>query len=95
MKIWIAEQNQDAMCYNLISQTKKDLIKELKHNHETNYGYPCDRAYQMDIDTSNLFKLIEHLTSEDGGRCLCMGKIVNEYKIINKAGNFSFKKINR
>ena len=88
MKVWLAIQETDSQCYNLLHKTKKDLLKDLET--DSNYRWQeFEDVFQLDIDTSDIFKLICYLTDENGGRHQYMGiydSRIARYEIISKHG---------
>lgn len=79
MKVWIATQETDCACYNLLSRTKKELQERLRAIETANV---YREAWQIDVDTSDAFELARHLTGEDGGRGSQMGDVIAHYQIM-------------
>lgn len=82
MIMWIAIQENDGDCYNLITKTKSELLKKLKQ--ETSH---YSEAYQMDVDCSNIFALLENVLGEGGGKNEFMGKRLQKFLIKYKGGS--------
>lgn len=78
MKVWIAKQYDDAKCYNLMERTKKALVEQIKENDHVRFV----DMYQLDVDMSDGFRLIEYLTGEVGGRDEYMGSVKSHHKIV-------------
>ena len=99
MKIWICElNNNNGGCYNLLHQTKKDLLKDITEIQKQEEPYKDDferyEAFQVEVNTSNAFELIRHCTSEGGGRyAYSLGDIIQEYKVTSANGKFGLKQL--
>ncbi len=89
MKIWLAEQDTDAECYNVIAKTKKDLLEQLGEN-TPNPGdyYEGYRAYkeifQIKVNVSDLFELLDRALGEGGGKNRWLGEVIEEYTLVEK-----------
>lgn len=65
LRVWIAEQKNDARCYNIIARTKKDCLKQVSEAWNSNeYQY----MVQQEIEYKDAYDLFDILTAEGGGR---------------------------
>ena len=64
LKLWIATQNEDSSCYNLIAKTKKELLKKIAANSHTQY----DEIAQVEATFKDAFDMVDWVTGESGGR---------------------------
>jgi len=81
MILWIAETN-DQQCYNLISQTKADLLIQIEGLARKAESV---EVFKIEISTSNVFSLIVSLTGEGGGRNQYMGSIKQSYNTYSRS----------
>jgi len=74
LTFWIAEQHDDADCYNLVARTRKDLIAKVreytgKDQYPTNaHQGRYDAPKKVVIEYKDAFDLFDWVTSEGGGR---------------------------
>lgn len=61
---WVARQNDDSPCYNIIAPTRKACLAQMAANPHNQYEEPVKR----EIYYTNAFDLFEQATSEGGGR---------------------------
>lgn len=61
--VWIATQDTDSECYNIVTRTKKEALDKIK-NHGGEFSAPV----RMVIEYKDAFDLFERCTSEAGGR---------------------------
>lgn len=64
LTVWIAAQEGDATCYNIVARTKKDALAQMAQRSDTAWSAPIKRV----IEYRDAFDLFEYLTSEGGGR---------------------------
>ncbi len=69
LTVWLAEQNADSQCYNLIGRTRKEvraqIEKRLAEGESIDtYGEPV----KVVIEYADAFDLFDRLTGEGGGR---------------------------
>ena len=81
MIVWIAIQENDNQCYNLIERSKKDLVAAIQRNIAYLEYNEYKEAWKVDIDASDVFKLLKHAVSEDGGCDQYLGEPVAHYKV--------------
>ena len=95
MKVWLAIQNEDHSCYNIMARNKKSLIAELEpHVNETDYKGELrfQEVYQLDVDASDVFALLDDVLNECGGKNKYMGNVVCEYTARVKNGKVILSK---
>ena len=65
LTVWIATQNEDSQCYNIIGKTKKSVLEKIA-------GLASRDSYEtpkkVEIFYNDAFDLFEYVTSEGGGR---------------------------
>lgn len=64
LKLWIAKQDSDSACYNLLSKTRKGLLAQIKQQSHVTY-HTIER---VQITYKDAFDLFEWVTGEGGGR---------------------------
>lgn len=64
LTVWIAEQNEDSPCYNIIARTKKDALAQIASRPSREFEAPR----KIDIYYKDAFELFELTTGESGGR---------------------------
>lgn len=62
LTVWIARQNDDSDCYNIVAKTKKDALRQIAERTEFEWEPP----YKLEIVYKDAFDLYEWLTSEAG-----------------------------
>ena len=65
LTVWIAEQHDDADCYNVIGRTRKAVLEQLETRSNRNR---YDAPKKIVIQYKDAFDLFDWLTSEGGGR---------------------------
>ena len=63
LTVWIAEQNSDSACYNIVGKTKKEVLHKVAV-----HGGKFEAPVKVVINYKDAFDLFERLTDEDGGR---------------------------
>lgn len=63
LTVWIAEQNSDSTCYNIVGKTKKEVLHRV-----ANHGGAFEAPVKVVIEYKDAFDLFERLTDEGGGR---------------------------
>lgn len=64
LTFWIAEQHDDADCYNLVARTRKALLEMVSDRPDIKYDAPK----KIEVFYKDAFDLFDYLTSEGGGR---------------------------
>jgi hypothetical protein len=63
LTVWIATQNDDAQCYNVIGKTKKSVLEQI-----AGLANRYEAPKKVEIFYNDAFDLFEYVTSEGGGR---------------------------
>jgi hypothetical protein len=63
-RCYIAEQDEDSHCYNIIARTKKELIKKMEESSHVTF---FSAAY-VELIYNDMFDMVDILTGEGGGR---------------------------
>ena len=78
MIIWLATQEHDNPCYNVMKKSKSEIIDFLQQYYDRDPDfykrYPYNNVYKLEINYSNVFDLLDGLLGEDGGKDQYMGK---------------------
>lgn len=64
LTVWIAEQNSDSQCYNIVAKTRKSALEQIAERDWVRFAQPK----KVVIEYKDAFDLFEYLTSEAGGR---------------------------
>jgi hypothetical protein len=64
LTVWIAEQNRDSQCYNIVARTRKSALEQIAERGWVKF----DQPQKVVIEYKDAFDLFELLTSEAGGR---------------------------
>jgi hypothetical protein len=64
LTFWIAEQHDDADCYNLVARTRKALLVMVSKHPSVRYDAPK----KVVVEYKDAFDLFDYLTCESGGR---------------------------
>jgi hypothetical protein len=64
LTVWIAPQDQDRTCYNIVARTKQDALAQIAANQSTRYEAPK----KVVIEYRDAFDLFERVTGAGGGR---------------------------
>ncbi len=64
LTFWIATQESDSPCYNIISKTRKECLAKMQEYTE----FEWDGPYKSTIVYADAFDLFAWATSEGGGR---------------------------
>lgn len=64
LTFWIATQDSDGSCYNIVSKTKKECIAKMEANPDTVWEGP----FKSTIVYADAFDLFDWATGEAGGR---------------------------
>lgn len=65
LTVWIATQDYDNKCFNVIGKTRKSVLEQLAQRDDAHlYNAPV----KVDIFYKDAFDLFEYVTSENGGR---------------------------
>jgi len=64
LTVWIAEQESDSPCYNIVARTRKDALAQIEKHSFRDYSAPK----KVVIEYKDAFELFDLLTSEGGGR---------------------------
>jgi hypothetical protein len=64
LQLWIATQENDSECYNLVSTTKKNLIEQMNEHNPLDYK----AVAKVEIRAASSFEFFELVTGEGGGR---------------------------
>jgi hypothetical protein len=81
IKLWIATQEQDSSCYNLIAKTKKELLQQIEKHSHVRY---CEIA-QVESNFRDAFDMFDWVTSENGGRSIyTFDKIISKSKVVKQ-----------
>ena len=65
LTVWIAEQNHDSQCYNVVARTKKECLEKIATQYKPQ---DFDAPQKVVIEFKDSFDLFEYITSEAGGR---------------------------
>jgi len=63
LTFWVAIQEQDSACYNLVGRTKKEVLDKITRQH---YGDEYNQLAHVEIEYDNGFQLFDMLTGEGG-----------------------------
>lgn len=92
LTLWIAEQTEDYSCYNLVSKTRTQLLKDIGANHNS---VAFKKVYKIEIEYTDAFRLFMRATGECGGRSPHGYHIVSAFKIVpnKKRPGLALKKL--
>lgn len=80
MIVWIAEQDGDSGCFNVVVVTQKDAINQIKTVQD---HIDWKKLYKVHIDFDSIFDLFVQVTGEGRGRCANSYTILSEYNIVS------------
>jgi hypothetical protein len=64
LHFWVATQDDDGECYNIVAKTKKDCLAQMAARTECEWEGPTKSV----IEYANAFDLFDWVTGEAGGR---------------------------
>lgn len=75
LKFWMAAQEEDRDCYNIIGRTKKEVIEEVRSSDR------YKTLYHLEIEYKDAFELFEKATNEGGGRNVYIANVLSVRKL--------------
>lgn len=64
LTVWIATQEGDSQCYNIVARTKKEALEQMRHRGFFDFAAPR----KVVIEYKDAFELFTMVTGEGGGR---------------------------
>ena len=64
LTFWIATQDADGSCYNIVARTKRDCLLRMAENAHVTWGGP----HKSTVQYADAFELFDWVTGEAGGR---------------------------
>ena len=77
MKIWIATQEEDSQCYNLIGKSKESVLRQIE-DEDSCLHY--EELYYVEIPKMTAFEMFAYFTGEGGGRSPYCYNVLATYK---------------
>ncbi len=78
LTVWIAEQEDDHNCYNIVAKTKKECLAKVKEWSSGNINTTYKELFKCEIECKDMFDFFEMLTAEGGGRSPYSMKILKK-----------------
>ena len=78
LRVWIAQQDGDSSCYNLIGKTKKSVTEQLSKAWNKEQFHTL---VHIEIEYQGAFDLFDLCTSEIGHRDTGIGNVLKESKL--------------
>ncbi len=76
LRVFIAEQQDDAACYNIMARTKKEMVSMMRTQGHVTFT----RAALVELKYDSAFDLADMMTNEGGGKGIGYPfKILREY----------------